>query len=138
MPELPGQMVKALADVDLIVHAGDFTESAVLEGLRALKEVKAVCGNMDSRAIRTILPRKELFVAAGKRIGIIHGWGTPFGIAGRVRSEFDDVDVIIFGHSHASCNERIKGALMFNPGRCRDSYGLLTIAEDIKAEIVRS
>ena len=135
--ELPGPMVKALAEVDLIVHAGDFTETAVLEGLRALKEVKAVCGNMDSRAIRTILPRKELFVAAGKRIGIIHGWGTPFGIAGRVRSEFDDVDVIIFGHSHASCNERIEGALMFNPGRCRDSYGLLTIAEDIKAQIVR-
>ena len=137
MHELPGQMVKALAEADLIVHAGDFTETAVLEGLRALKEVKAVCGNMDSRAIRTVLPRKELFVAAGKRIGIIHGWGTPFGIAGRVRGEFDDVDVIIFGHSHASCNERIKGAQMFNPGRCRDSYGLLTIAEDMKAEVVR-
>jgi hypothetical protein len=26
---------------------------------------------------------------------------------------------------------------MFNPGRCRDSYGLLTIAEDIRTEIVR-
>ena len=137
MHELPGQMVKALAEADLIVHAGDFTETAVLEGLRALKEVKAVCGNMDSRAIRTVLPRKDLFVVDGKRIGLIHGWGTPFGIAGRVRGEFDDVDVIIFGHSHASCNERIKGALMFNPGRCRDSYGLLTIAEDIKAETVR-
>jgi putative phosphoesterase len=135
--ELPGPMVKELADVDLIVHAGDFTETAVMEGLRTLKEVKAVCGNMDSRAIKMALPRKDLFVAAGKRIGIIHGWGTPFGITGRVRGEFDDVDVIIFGHSHASCNEHLKGALMFNPGRCRDSYGLLTIAEDIKAEIVR-
>jgi uncharacterized protein len=137
MHELPGQMVKALAEVDLIVHAGDFTETAVLEGLRALKEVKAVCGNMDSRAIKMALPRKELFVVAGKRIGLIHGWGTPFGITGRVRGEFDDVDVIIFGHSHASCHERIKGALMFNPGRCRDSYGLLTIAENIKMEVVR-
>jgi hypothetical protein len=135
--ELPGPMVKALAEMDLIVHAGDFTETAVLEGLRALKEVKAVCGNMDSRAIKMILPRKELFVVAGKRIGLVHGWGTPFGIAGRVRGEFDDVDVIVFGHSHSSCNERLRGALMFNPGRCRDSYGLLTIAEDIKAEIVR-
>ena len=28
--ELPGQMLKALAEVDLIVHAGDFTESTVL------------------------------------------------------------------------------------------------------------
>ena len=135
--ELPGPMLKALADVDLIVHAGDFTETAVLEGLRALREVKAVCGNMDSRTIRMALPRKDLFVAAGKKIGIIHGSGTPWGIAGRVRGEFDDVDVIIFGHSHLSCNERIRGALMFNPGRCRESYGLLTIGGDIKAEIVR-
>jgi uncharacterized protein len=137
MQELPGSMLKALADADLIVHAGDFTEIAVLEGLRALREVKAVCGNMDSITIKMVLPRKDLFVVAGKKVGIIHGWGTPLGIASRVRGEFDDVDVIIFGHSHASCNERIRGALMFNPGRCRDSYGLLTIADNMSAEIVR-
>ena len=130
-------MLKALADVDLIVHAGDFTETAVLEGLRTLGEVKAVSGNMDSRAVMMALPRKDLFVAAGKKIGVIHGWGIPFGIASRVRGEFDDVDIIIFGHSHTSCNERIRGALMFNPGRCRDSYGLLTIADNMSAEIVR-
>jgi putative phosphoesterase len=135
--ELPGPMLKALADVDLIVHAGDFTETAVLEGLRTLGEVKAVCGNMDSRRIRMALPRKELFVVGGKKVGVIHGWGTPFGITGRVRGEFDDLDVIIFGHSHLSCHERIRGALMFNPGRCRESYGLLTIAEDVRAEVVR-
>jgi len=135
--EMPGPMLKALAEVDLIVHAGDFTETAVLEGLRTLGEVKAVCGNMDSRAIQMALPRKELFVAAGKKVGLIHGWGIPFGIAGRVRGEFDDVDVIIFGHSHMSCNERIRGALMFNPGRCRESYGLLTIGEETRAEIVK-
>lgn len=130
-------MLNALADVDLIVHAGDFTETAVLEGLRTLGEVKAVCGNMDSTAIKMALPRRELLVAEGKKIGIVHGSGVPWGIAGRVRGEFDDVDVIVFGHSHTSCNERIRGALMFNPGRCRDSYGLLTIADDVSAEIIR-
>jgi putative phosphoesterase len=136
--ELPGAMLRALAEADLIVHAGDFTEPAVLEGLRKLGEVKAVCGNMDSRGIQMALPRKELFVAAGKKIGLVHGWGVPFGIAGRVRGEFDDVDAVVFGHSHLSCNERIKGALMFNPGRCRNSYGLLTVEEDIEASVVES
>jgi len=29
MQELPGPMLKALADVDLIVHAGDFTETTM-------------------------------------------------------------------------------------------------------------
>ena len=136
--ELPAPMLRALADVDLIVHAGDFTETAVLEGLRALREVKAVCGNMDSIGIRMALPRKELFVLAGKRIGLMHGSGIPLGIASRVRGEFDDVDVIIFGHSHLSCHERIRGTLMFNPGRCRESYGLLTIGVDVKAEVVKA
>lgn len=135
--ELPGPMLKALADVDLIVHAGDFIETAVLEGLRSLREVKAVCGNMDSKGIRAALPRKDLFVVAGKKIGVVHGSGAPRGIASRVRAEFDEVDVIIFGHSHLACNERIRGALMFNPGRCRESYGLLTIADDVRAEVVR-
>lgn len=135
--ELPGAMLKALADADLIIHTGDFTETAVLEGLKSLKELKAVSGNMDSRGIQMALPRKEIFVAAGKKIGLIHGWGTPLGIAGRVRGEFDDVEVIVFGHSHTSCHERIRGALMFNPGRCRESYGLLTISDVISAEVIR-
>jgi predicted phosphodiesterase len=40
------------------------------------------------------------------------------------------VDIIIFGQPHVSCNKRVRGILMFNPGRCRESFGLLTIAED--------
>lgn len=46
--EIPASIVRALAEADLIVHAGDFTEMAVLAGLRTLEEVKAVCDNMDS------------------------------------------------------------------------------------------
>ena len=32
--EIPAPIVTALGGVDLIVHAGDFTKRAVLEGLR--------------------------------------------------------------------------------------------------------
>jgi uncharacterized protein len=135
--ELPASMLRALSKADLIVHAGDFTGTAVLEGLRSLNEVRAVCGNMDSLGIRMALPRKDLLTVAGKRIGVTHGRGAPPGIAGRVRAEFDQADVIVFGHSHTTCNEVIGGALMFNPGRCRGSYGLLTIGDDIMAEVVR-
>jgi predicted phosphodiesterase len=47
------------------------------------------------------------------------------------------VDIIIFGHSHLSFNEYIRGTLMFNPGRARDSYGIVTVEKEIKAEIIR-
>jgi len=133
--EIPSPILVALAEVDLIVHAGDFTEMAVLEGFRTLGEVKAVQGNMDSLELKRMLPQKELFVVNRKKIGLIHGSGEPWGMADRIRQMFRDVDIIIFGHSHEPCNRFIRGSLLFNPGRGRDSFGLITIDDEIKAEI---
>ena len=135
--KVPATILKALAGVDLIVHGGDFTERAVLEGLKTLGEVKAVYGNMDSDELKSILPQKELFILNGKRIGLIHGSGSPWGIAGRVRQMFGDMDLIIFGHSHEPSNQYIEGCLLFNPGRGRNSFGLITIDDQVKAEIIR-
>ena len=135
--EIPAPVLTALAGVDLIVHAGDFTERVVLEGLRTLGNVKAVHGNMDSDELKQLLPHQELFVANGKKIGLTHGSGGPWGIAGRVREMFGDVDIIIFGHSHEPSNQYIRGSLLFNPGRARDSFGLVRIEDEIKAEIIR-
>jgi len=135
--DIPAKILKALAEVDLIVHAGDFIEMAVLDGLKQLAEVKVVCGNMDSSELKKILPQKELFVVCRKRVGLIHGSGGPWGIANRVRELFSSPDIIIFGHSHEPYNHYLKESLLFNPGRARDSYGLLTIDDEIKAEIIR-
>lgn len=134
---IPASILMQLAEADLIVHAGDFTEGVVLEELRTLGKVKAVCGNMDSSELKRMLPSKELFTVNGKRIGLIHGSGGPWGIAKRIRSVFDDVDIIIYGHSHESYNKVIQGSLLFNPGPGRNYYGLLTIEDGVKAEIVK-
>jgi putative phosphoesterase len=134
--ELPGRLVRALAEVDLIVHAGDFVARDVLDGLKRLGEVKAVRGNMDPEELKRILPEKELVVIEGRRVGIIHGWGAPDGIDERVGEMFDDVDVIIYGHSHYHQNELKRGVLFFNPGRARDSFGILTIGQEVRGEII--
>ncbi len=135
--EIQAPILKALAEVDLIVHAGDFTERNMLDGLRTLGEVKAVCGNMDSGELKEILPQKELFVVSGKKIGLIHGSGEPWGLASRVRELFSEVDIIIYGHSHQSHNQYVGGSLLFNPGQARNSFGLLTIGDEMRAEIIR-
>jgi len=137
MEDIPWSILNALEDVDLIIHAGDFTERAVFEGFRELGEVKAVYGNMDSGELKRMLPDKRTIDVAGRQIGLFHGSGGPWGMAERVRPLFGDIDVIIFGHSHLSFNEYIRGTLMFNPGRARDSFGILTIEKEIKAEILR-
>jgi putative phosphoesterase len=136
LAQLPDRILLALAEVDLIIHAGDFVAKDVLDGLRRLGEVKAVQGNMDSEELKRILPEKELLVVEGRRIGIIHGWGSPYGIDDRVGKMFEDVDVIVYGHSHYSQNEVKKGILFFNPGQARNSFGILTVGKEVKGEII--
>jgi len=135
--ELPDKILATLAEVDMIIHAGDFTTKSVLDGLRGLGEVRAVHGNMDSNELKQLLPQKELFMVSGKQIGITHGWGSPHGIEARVSSLFSAANVIVYGHSHYYQNEVINGILFFNPGRARDSFGILTIGEQVKGEIIR-
>jgi putative phosphoesterase len=136
--EIPVTIKKALADTDLIVHAGDFTRKAVLDGLREMGQVKAIRGNMDSPELKGILPEKIVFEVNEKKIGLIHGSGAPWGIAERVKKQFTGVDIIIFGHSHEPCNRYVQGVLLFNPGEAKSSFGILTIEDGINARILRS
>jgi len=135
---IPAATREALAGVDLIVHAGDFTSKAVLDGLWTIGQVRAVSGNMDPLDLRAALPERDVFEAGGKKIGLVHGWGAPWGIAERVRKQFAGVDIVIFGHSHLRCNRLVEGVLLVNPGPGSDSYALLTIDGDgASAEMVR-
>ena len=140
LEHLPKKIIDTLSTVDLIIHAGDFTGLQLLQELKRLREVKAVHGNMDSRELRTILPVKEIVEIENKRIGITHGSGGPWGIEERVRKMFesDRIDIIVYGHSHQSQNKVINDILFFNPGKAADSFGILTIDEEIKGEIISS
>jgi putative phosphoesterase len=134
-------------DVDLIVHAGDFVDVSVLEMLQEFKPVEAVYGNMDSGDICTKLPEKRVLDVEGRKIGITHGSGAPQGIVARVSSQFsgEQVDAIIFGHSHQPLTETQNGILFFNPGSPTDrifapynSLGILEVAEaHIMGKIIR-
>lgn len=137
--EIPKRILEVLSTVDFIIHAGDFVTVEVFEGLRQLGELKAVHGNMDSYQLKSMLPKTELIIVGDKRIGITHGSGTPWGIEHRVKQIFanDNVDVIIYGHSHVSQNEVSEGILFFNPGQARNSFGILTVEEDVKGEIIK-
>ena len=75
--DIPRSILKALETVNMIVHAGDFTHKAVLDGLQKMGQLKAVRGNMDSIEIKRVLPEKDVFEAGGRKIGLIHGSGAP-------------------------------------------------------------
>jgi len=138
--DLPQKIIDALSSVDLIIHAGDFTDIQLLRDLEALGNVKAVQGNMDSSELKAVLPTKEIVEIKNKRIGITHGSGSPWGIEERVRKVFesDGVDILVYGHSHQSQNKVIKDILFLNPGKATDSFGILMIDGEAKGEIISS
>ncbi len=130
-------------DVEKIFHAGDFVDWSVAEYLSSLKELIAVCGNMDFKDIRRAFPPKRIVELKGFKIGLIHGGGAPFGIESRIRGDFDEVDVIVYGHTHTPANHRIKNIYFFNPGSATRSFfnqatlGILHVGEKVEAEIIR-
>ena len=131
-----GAIINTLNLSNLTAITGEIKKARSKYLIRAIGEVKAVAGNMDSILLKTRLPQKELFEVAGKTVGLTHGRGGPRGMADRMRDMFTDVDLIIYGHSHEPWNETNRGTLMFNPGRGRGSFGLITIEDEIKAEII--
>lgn len=142
---LPELALAALAGSDLIVHVGDLVSPVVIDWLEEIAPVEAVRGNMDGISIEALLPVKNVLILKGHRIGLIHGWGSPYDIEERISREFENVEAIIYGHTHrAVCHHRM-GMLFFNPGSATDSRSsetcpsvgkLIITPESIKGEII--
>ena len=140
-----GEVIKKyFSNVDLILHAGDITAREVLDAFDG-KEVIAVRGNNDAENLARRLPKKKVLTVNGLRIGLTHGWGFPLGLRKKVARAFDDMDCIVYGHSHWAVNQRVKNVLYFNPGAFRGgpssfwrpSIGLLNVDREIHGEIIR-
>ena len=107
-PEFKKMIEFHFKDVEKIFHSGDFVDWSIAEYLSSQKELIAVCGNMDSQDIREAFPRKRIIELKGFKIGLIHGGGSPFGIESHIRGEFDEVDAIVYGHTHIPANHQVK------------------------------
>ena len=135
--ELPAALREALTRADTIIHAGDHTEMSLLQELRAIGEVIAFAGNMDSTPLKIHLPPRQLVTLAGRLVGIAHGSGAPTGIAERVRALFPETpDLIVFGHSHVPFKGVVEATMMVNPGPARDGYASILIGVDIVVDLV--
>ncbi len=144
--DIPKAVYAEIKKADLIMHAGDFVEMSFFNKLSKLKKTVAVYGNMDSRELTSALKAKEIVEAGKFRIGLIHGWGSPDGLAERILEEFkgEKLDCIVYGHSHRPMNETIEKVLFFNPGSPTDkifapynSYGMIETDGKLTAKIVK-
>jgi putative phosphoesterase len=134
------------ADVECIIHAGDFSILSVIDALETIAPVIAVQGNVEREEVVSTLPIKREVVVGHSRIGIVHILGEPKYYARTARQEFPQARVVVFGHSHVPYNQEHDGQLLFNPGSANDrrrqptcSIGKLHIDDEemsVRGEII--
>ncbi|HEX2181168.1 MAG TPA: metallophosphoesterase family protein [Rubrobacteraceae bacterium] len=137
---LPEDLAPYLERADLVLHAGDLLDPALLEELDAYARVEAVRGNLDPAG----LPETREFGFGGARISMVHDSGPKKGRRGRMRRRFPEARVVVFGHSHIPFLEDEDGLMLLNPGsptdrrrQPRHTFALLRAdGGEVRAEIV--
>ena len=105
---------RALAGVELILHAGDVGGDEVLDELGLIAPVLAVYGNTDAPDDPRLAASIERTIG-GLRIHVSHGHelGSP---TPKKLLENYAADVIVYGHTHQQYVSHADGRLVVNPG----------------------
>ena len=120
---LPAECLRRLETAELILHAGDFVRTAVLEELGRLAPVEAVAGNMDEPALMELLPERRVVGVAGARIGMVHVPGPAAGRAARLIAAFPGCDAVVYGHTHIPDVSRFGDVWVLSPGSPTERRG---------------
>ncbi len=138
------QAIMAEADSEMILHAGDYAKD--LHSARTGNaECWCVSGNCDRATGCTSAPQERVVTIGRTRMLLTHGHA--FG----VKSTFDrlveyavanQIQTVIFGHTHNALIENRNGILLINPGSVSNqkspfaSYAV--IITDSKGDIIRT
>jgi putative phosphoesterase len=135
--DLPAALREGLRGVDAIVHCGDVIDAMAIPIFEALAPFEAVAGNNDPPELHARFGTRKILEIGGLRIGVVHGHEGPGkSTPERAARAFADeqLDAILFGHSHVPLCEWRNGVLLFNPGSPTErrrqphfSYGILRI-----------
>lgn len=101
------------AGVTHIVHAGDFGTLDILQRLRALAPLTAVCGNVDRPYFLDQLPWDAEVEVVGLRILVGHIGTSLIGLRDPVA---EGIGMVVSGHSHRPAIEWRGPTLFLNPG----------------------
>jgi uncharacterized protein len=105
------EAVQALRGVDLILHAGDVGDPAILKRLKTIAPVVAVRGNIDTAPWASELPLTAVVEAGPANFYVLH--------------DVNDLDLnpkaagfhcVVSGHSHKPGQHERDGVLYVNPG----------------------
>ena len=105
------ELIRALAGVDHILHAGDVGDITILDRLREIAPVTAIRGNIDTDGATASLPATEAVELGGRLLYLLHDLKTL-----DLVPQAAGISVIISGHTHQALIETRNGVLYLNPG----------------------
>src|SRR3954453_7301015 len=99
--DLPDSLWDRIVTCDLVVHAGDWVDVALLDEMeRRSRRLVGVHGNNDHGALRERLPEIARVDVEGLRFAVVHETGDAKGREQRCAERFPDVDVLVSAPSH--------------------------------------
>ena len=139
--------------VQLVVHLGDIVAPFTLRAFReaGVKRLIAVYGNNDGEKLLLSKTASQLgfeihewpyiLEVDGRRVALVHGWGSPEETARIVEALAPGVDIVLYGHTHRREVRRLGSTLILNPGEaCGCLTGVMSVAlvdtKSMEAEIV--
>jgi putative phosphoesterase len=132
--DLPHALWAAIEAADVVVHAGDWVDVALLDAFEARsRRLLAVHGNNDHGPLRERLSEVAQAAFEGVRIAVVHETGDRKGREERCAARFPGTDVLVFGHSHIPWDTTAPNGLrLINPGsptdRRRQPHGTFVTA----------
>jgi uncharacterized protein len=143
--DLPASVWDEVSRADVVLHAGDWVDPALLDALTArARRVVACWGNNDGAELRRRLPERADVTLGGLRFTVVHETGAATGREARMAKLYPDTDVLVFGHSHIPWDTTAKtGLRLLNPGSPTDrrrqpycTYMTATVAKAALTDVV--
>lgn len=132
------KILEYVKQADEVWHAGDIGDIKVTDGIKILKPLRAVYGNIDNTNIRVEFPEHNRFNCEEVDVWITHIGGYPNRYDIRVRETIkqNPPDLFISGHSHILkvISDKKLNLLHMNPGAI-GKYGLHKVRTMLRFEI---
>ncbi|WP_425955636.1 metallophosphoesterase family protein [Xylanimonas sp. McL0601] len=119
---LPGSVWRAIDAADVVVHAGDWTTTELLDAVEARAALLVgVAGNNDGPELHERLGEATWLRIEGLRVAVVHETGPKQGRERRADATFPGMDLLVFGHSHIPWDSvSPAGMRLLNPGSPTD------------------
>ena len=123
------EVAEALRSCEVILHGGDINSAKILDELNGIAPTYAVRGNNDKEWAKG-LPETVTVELYGMHIFMVHN-------KKHIPKTIDNIDIVVYGHSHKYEEKYTDGILMLNPGSCGPrrfaqpiTYAVLEVGDD--------